>query len=170
MSHTPSLISPHSPHSHNKHRLWQGKELGGPLKYCSTAPSCSYVCNSMGGPVEPPPGNMAYDLPQSQIQKGAGSNVVALGDITMGTYRHRSLLYKVSDMGIFNVTRCYRVSKVLADQIGLPCTLTRGDYGRHWNEVTIATKHPRCHIVDLMTSGSRLLEVGSPLAEQYCHL
>lgn len=41
-------------------------------------------------------GNMTYDLPQSQLQKGVGSNVVALGDVTTGTYRHRSLLYKVT--------------------------------------------------------------------------
>lgn len=41
------------------------------------------------------PGNMTYDLPQSQLQKDAGSNVVAIGDVTVGTYRHRALLYKV---------------------------------------------------------------------------
>lgn len=55
----------------------------------------SYVCNSLGGPVRET-GNMTYDLPQSQLQKGVESNVVPLGNVTMGTYRHRALLYKVS--------------------------------------------------------------------------
>ena len=118
------------------------------------------------------PGNMTYDLPQSQLQKEAGSNIVALGDVTMGTYRHRALLYKVSVVST-NKCKCVfytLIFQVLADQIGLPCTLTRGDYGRHWNEVTIATDHPCCHVVDLMTSGGELLAAGSPQAKQYTHL
>ena len=58
------------------------------------APSHSYVCNSMGGPVTAS-GNMPFELPQSELQKEAGSNVIAIGNITAGTYRHRALLYKV---------------------------------------------------------------------------
>lgn len=63
-----------------------------------------------------------------------------------------------------------QMQQVLADQVGLPCTLTRGDYGRHWNEVTIATDHLHDYIVDLMTPGGQLLLAGSPQAEQYCKL
>ena len=40
-------------------------------------------------------GNLTFELPQSELQKGAESNIVAIGDITVGTYRHRSLLCKV---------------------------------------------------------------------------
>ena len=130
----------------------------------------SYVCNSMGGPVANT-GNMPYELPQSQAQKGAESNVVAIGDIAMGTYRHRALLYKVRlRLGVGSCDLAPPPPQVLADQLGLACSLVRGDYGRHWNEVTIATDHPCCHVVDLMTSGGQLLLAGSPQAELYLHL
>ena len=42
-------------------------------------------------------GNLTFELPQSELQKGAGSNVIAIGNITTGTYRHRALLYKVEN-------------------------------------------------------------------------
>ena len=66
---------------------------------------------------------------------------------------------------------------MIADQLGIPCSLVRGDYGRHWNEITVATDITaatdgiRGYVVDLVSSSKqRLLLSGSPQAHQYIHL
>ena len=60
--------------------------------------------------------------------------------------------------------------QVLADQLGLSCSLVRGDYGRHWNEVTMGTEKPRSYVINLMAGSDHLLPVGSPQAHHYQHL
>ncbi len=63
--------------------------------------------------------------------------------------------------------------QVLCDHVGVACSLVRGEYGRHWNEVTLMDE-PRgrvgVYIVDLMFSPGQLMPSTSPQALQYQHL
>ena len=62
--------------------------------------------------------------------------------------------------------------------MGVGCSLVRGDYGRHWNEVTLVKEQeggggsgsPSCFVVDLMFDVGRLLPVQTPEATAYQHL
>ena len=63
--------------------------------------------------------------------------------------------------------------QVLCDQLGLGCSLVRGSYGRHWNEVTLrrdGAGSPKLYVVDLMFSPGKLLLAKSPEALAYQHL
>lgn len=63
--------------------------------------------------------------------------------------------------------------QVLCDQLGVGCSLVRGEYGRHWNEVTLVEggrAAPQLFIVDLMFQPGHLMPGGSPDAEQYQHI
>lgn len=61
--------------------------------------------------------------------------------------------------------------QVLCDQLGVGCSLVRGDYGRHWNEVSLVEgKSVRVCVVDVMFSPGRLMPAHSPQAEQYQHI
>ena len=62
--------------------------------------------------------------------------------------------------------------QVLCDQLGLPCSLVRGEYGRHWNEVLVRGRCDESEsvsvcVVDLVFSPGALMEHSSPLAAQY---
>ena len=68
---------------------------------------------------------------------------------------------------------------MLADQLAIPCTLVRGEYGRAWNEVKFCevdttTKQallpPKVFLVDLMHHPGEMLTVGSPAAVGYQRL
>ena len=63
-------------------------------------------------------------------------------------------------------------SQVLCDQLGVGCSLVRGEYGRHWNEVTLVVGEgaPQTFTVDLMFEPGCLMPSGSPDAKQYQHI
>ena len=61
--------------------------------------------------------------------------------------------------------------QVLCDQLGVGCSLVRGEYGRHWNEVTLMEeRRPKSFVVDLVYSPGQLLAAGSPEVMQYHHI
>ena len=104
----------------------------------------------MGGPLQSA-GSFQYQLSQAQTQAEANSNLLLLGNIRQGSYQHRALLYKV-----------------LADHIGIPCSLHRGQYGCHWNTVTLCTNGSvKEHVVDVMFRPGELLPIGGNRAATY---
>ncbi|XP_034303811.2 armadillo repeat-containing protein 3 isoform X4 [Magallana gigas] len=119
-----------------------------------------FVADKMGGCIEKGQlPNFSWELPLSQVKFELKSNVVPIGKIKAGIHIHRALLFKA-----------------LADRIALPCTLTRGEYNRAWNEVMLpetpeqpgAQKFPpRCFIVDLIHQPGRLMRSDSPEAVTY---
>ena len=64
---------------------------------------------------------------------------------------------------------------MLADKIGMPCTLVRGSYNRAWNEIRYAAAPdgnqpnypPSLYIVDVMHDPGSLLRNDSPEAVLY---
>lgn len=90
---------------------------------------------------------LQYELPLAELQGWSNCPVVPLGEIKKGTYQHRSLLYKI-----------------LADQLGIPCSLYKGQYGRYWNTIILGEEEL---LVDVMFTPSRLLPVKSQEASQY---
>lgn len=125
--------------------------------FCFSPPSpsfliLSYVSTQMGGPWTSQQGNsFQYQLELAELQAACGSNIVPLGSIKKGTYQHRTLLFKV-----------------LADQLGISCSLQRGTYGRYWNTVVLTEGgHTREWVVDLVRQPGELLLESSQQAQQY---
>eukprot|EP00731_Ephydatia_muelleri_P015293 Em0008g1013a len=114
-----------------------------------------YVSDKMGGPVHKT-GTFGFELSASEIQQRLHTNLVPLGEVKAGVFQHRALLFKV-----------------LCDQMGVGCSLIRGEYGRHWNEVTLMDDDggstPSCFVVDLMFDVGRLLQAQTPEAAAYQH-
>ncbi|XP_064385237.1 armadillo repeat-containing protein 3-like [Halichondria panicea] len=113
-----------------------------------------YVADSFGGALERS-GPFGFELPEGQLMREQQSIAVPLGEVKAGGFQHRALLYKV-----------------LCDQLGVPCSLVRGEYGRHWNEVLVRgqcdeSESVRVCVVDLVFSPGALMEHTSPLAAQY---
>ena len=81
---------------------------------------------------------------------------------------------------------------MLCDQVGVACSLERGEYGRHWNKVWLATPTSEqtneaeeahrenadsssppvttVYVVDLMFEPGSLLPAHAPSAHSYQHL
>ncbi|KAM7071251.1 armadillo repeat-containing protein 3 [Acridotheres tristis] len=120
-----------------------------------------FVADKMGGPVETEKlHNFWWELDMSKIEFGLKSNIVPIGKIKRGTFYHRALLFKV-----------------LADRIGIGCSLVRGKYNRAWNEVKLVEHSPEGlllppqeYIVDVMFEPGRLLKQGSVKADQYKYI
>ena len=95
--------------------------------------------------------SFSYELVNGQAQYKEGSNLIPLGAVNKGLFRHRALLYKV-----------------LCDSIGLICSLQCSEYGRVWNTVVLLMDNNfvTC-LVDLMYQPGRLMPTGSPEAIQY---
>ncbi|XP_041670218.1 armadillo repeat-containing protein 3 isoform X2 [Cheilinus undulatus] len=118
------------------------------------------VSTAMGGEVKMENlHEFSWVLHISKLKFKLQSNVVPIGLIKKGFYRHRALLFKC-----------------LADCIGLSCTLVRGEYNRAWNEVLLfdgslssnrCSSQPSRYIVDLIHQPGNLLKANSPAAEQY---
>ncbi|XP_034428672.1 armadillo repeat-containing protein 3 isoform X2 [Hippoglossus hippoglossus] len=84
------------------------------------------VSEAMGGAVEMEKLHaFPWVLHLSELKFTLQSNVIPIGLITRGIYRHRALLFKC-----------------LADCIGMSCTLVRGEYNRAWNEVLLFSVDP----------------------------
>ncbi|XP_041923344.1 armadillo repeat-containing protein 3 [Alosa sapidissima] len=118
------------------------------------------VSNAMGGALSAEQQHdFLWELHLSELKHEEQSNIIPIGKIKKGTYIHRALLYKV-----------------LADRIGVGCSLVRGDYNRAWNEVLITEgppKTPGCYcqpcvyVVDLIHSPGELMKSNSPAAIKY---
>ncbi|XP_023775947.1 armadillo repeat-containing protein 3 isoform X2 [Cyanistes caeruleus] len=117
-----------------------------------------FVADKMGGSVgREQLHNFFWELDLSKIEFELKSNVVPIGKIKRGTFYHRALLFKV-----------------IADRIGIGCSLVRGKYNRAWNEVKLVEHSPKGlllppqeYIVDLMFEPGSLLKQGSAKADQY---
>ncbi|XP_053820896.1 armadillo repeat-containing protein 3 isoform X2 [Vidua chalybeata] len=117
-----------------------------------------FVADKMGGTVEREQlHNFCWELNMSEIEFEQKSNIVPIAKIKRGTFYHRALLFKV-----------------IADRIGIGCSLVRGKYNRAWNEVKLVERSrkglllpPQEYIVDLMFEPGCLLKQGSAKADQY---
>ncbi|XP_067417810.1 armadillo repeat-containing protein 3 [Emydura macquarii macquarii] len=120
-----------------------------------------FVADKMGGPIERNKlHEFSWELHISEIEFELKCNVVPIGKIKKGTFYHRALLYKV-----------------IADRIGIGCSLVRGEYGRAWNEVKLVDDSPQgitglllppqVYIVDLMYQSGCLMKQGSAEADHY---
>ncbi|XP_074705019.1 armadillo repeat-containing protein 3 [Strix aluco] len=123
-----------------------------------------FVADKMGGPIERDKlHEFSWELHISEIEFELKCNVVPIGKVKKGTFCHRALLFKV-----------------IADRIGIGCTLVRGKYNRAWNEVKLADASPQGiaglllppqeYIVDLMFEPGFLIKQGSAEADQYKHI
>ncbi|XP_062350325.1 armadillo repeat-containing protein 3 [Cinclus cinclus] len=120
-----------------------------------------FVADKMGGSIEREQlHNFCWELDMSKIEFELKSNIVPIGKIKRGTFYHRALLFKV-----------------IADRIGIGCSLVRGKYNRAWNEVKLVERSPRGlllppqeYIVDVMFEPGRLLKQGSAKADQYKYI
>ncbi|XP_017308184.1 armadillo repeat-containing protein 3 [Ictalurus punctatus] len=118
------------------------------------------VCDAMGGPVDvKKQHDFLWEVHLSELKVEVQSNIIPIGKIKKGTYYHRALLFKV-----------------LADRIGLSCSLVRGHYSRAWNEILLPSTTMRAtgfypqlqtYIIDLMHKPGTLMKCGTPAAEQY---
>ncbi|NWR71858.1 ARMC3 protein, partial [Centropus unirufus] len=123
-----------------------------------------FVADKMGGPIEKDKlHDFSWEIHISEIEFELKSNVVPIGKVRKGTFYHRALLFKV-----------------IADRIGIGCSLVRGDYNKAWNEVELVDIFPkgrtglllppRKYIVDLMFKPGYLIKQGSAEANQYQHI
>ncbi|NWX78252.1 ARMC3 protein, partial [Alca torda] len=123
-----------------------------------------FVADKMGGPTERDKlHDFSWELHVSEIEFELKSNVVPIGKVKKGTFYHRALLFKV-----------------IADRIGIRCSLVRGEYNRAWNEVELVDDSPqgiaglllppKKYIVDLMFEPGFLIKQGSAEADQYKHI
>ncbi|XP_050748035.1 armadillo repeat-containing protein 3 isoform X2 [Gymnogyps californianus] len=120
-----------------------------------------FVADKMGGPIERDKlHDFSWELHISEIEFELKCNVVPIGKVKKGTFYHRALLFKV-----------------IADRIGIGCSLVRGKYNRAWNEVKLVDDSPQGiaglllppqeYIVDLMFEPGFLIKQGSAEADQY---
>ncbi|KFQ65737.1 Armadillo repeat-containing protein 3, partial [Pelecanus crispus] len=123
-----------------------------------------FVADKMGGPIERDKlHDFGWELHISEIEFELKCNVVPIGKVKKGTFCHRALLFKV-----------------IADRIGIGCSLVRGEYNRAWNEVKLVDDSPQGiaglllppqeYIVDLMFEPGFLIKQGSAEADQYKHI
>ncbi|XP_023655956.1 armadillo repeat-containing protein 3 isoform X2 [Paramormyrops kingsleyae] len=118
------------------------------------------VSDAMGGTVARDElDRFMWEIHLSELKLQLQSNVIPVGMIKKGTFSHRALLFKV-----------------LADRIGLSCSLERGEYNRAWNKVRLTEAppdihgcygRPRAYVVDLMHSPGVLMRSDSPEAIRY---
>ncbi|KAM9198821.1 armadillo repeat-containing protein 3 [Mergus octosetaceus] len=120
-----------------------------------------FVAGKMGGAIEKEKlHDFSWELHISEIEYELKSNVVPIGKVKKGTFYHRALLFKV-----------------IADRIGIGCSLVRGEYNRAWNEVKLVDDSPQGvtglllppqdYIVDLMFEPGFLMKQGNAEADQY---
>ncbi|NXK23091.1 ARMC3 protein, partial [Arenaria interpres] len=123
-----------------------------------------FVADKMGGPIERDKlHDFSWELHVSEIEFELKSNVVPIGKVKKGTFYHRALLFKV-----------------IADRIGIRCSLVRGECNRAWNEVELVDDSPqgiaglllppKKYIVDLMFEPGFLLRQRSAEADRYKHI
>ncbi|XP_062423693.1 armadillo repeat-containing protein 3 isoform X4 [Rhea pennata] len=120
-----------------------------------------FVADKMGGPIQRDKlHDFSWELHISEIEFELKCNAVPIGKVKKGTFYHRALLFKV-----------------IADRIGISCSLVRGEYNRAWNEVKLVDDSPQGipglllppqeYIVDLMFDPGYLMKQGSAEADRY---
>ncbi|XP_072185044.1 armadillo repeat-containing protein 3 [Excalfactoria chinensis] len=123
-----------------------------------------FVADQMGGAIERDKlHNFSWELHISEIEFELKSNLVPIGKVKKGTFYHRALLFKV-----------------IADRLGIGCSLVRGEYNRAWNEVKLVDDSPQGvtglllppqeYIVDLMFVPGFLMKQESVEADQYKYI
>ncbi|XP_004939292.2 armadillo repeat-containing protein 3 isoform X1 [Gallus gallus] len=123
-----------------------------------------FVADKMGGAIERDKlHDFSWELHISEIEFELKSNIVPIGKVKKGTFYHRALLFKV-----------------IADRLGIGCSLVRGEYNRAWNEVKLVDDSPQGvtglllppqeYIVDLMFVPGFLMKQESVEADQYKHI
>ncbi|XP_067010332.2 armadillo repeat-containing protein 3 [Anabrus simplex] len=129
-----------------------------------------FVNDQMCGPSPRIPCSQhTHGLHLLELRQQLETNIIPLGYIRIGLHLERAVLFKV-----------------LADKIGLLCSLVRGQYGISWVEVAILQPDPpgeefplpitdlpirlirTNHIVDLMENIGSLMPIGSYEATVYC--
>ncbi|XP_039301345.1 armadillo repeat-containing protein 3 isoform X4 [Nilaparvata lugens] len=111
-----------------------------------------FVCNQLSGADNNVPCTKHYfDLHISDLKTEVKSRMLPLGVLRLGLSFERALLFKT-----------------LADQMGFPCALQRGNHGHGWVEVALTSfdKAPT-HVVDLMHSPGELMRLNTPHAHEY---
>ncbi|KAF8398999.1 hypothetical protein HHK36_014866 [Tetracentron sinense] len=102
------------------------------------------VSDYMGGPVGDPDNMLkAWRNLSNHLRETVGSMVLPLGSLTIGLARHRALLFKV-----------------LADSVGIPCRLVKGQQYTGSDDVAmniIKVDDGREYIVDLMADPGTLI-------------
>ncbi|XP_042501465.1 probable serine/threonine-protein kinase SIS8 [Macadamia integrifolia] len=102
------------------------------------------VANYMGGPVGDPESMLkAWRNLSNRLRASIGSMVLPLGSLTIGCARHRALLFKV-----------------LADSVGIPCRLVKGQQYTGSDNVAmniVKVGDGREYIVDLMADPGTLI-------------
>ncbi|KAK4749129.1 hypothetical protein SAY87_026578 [Trapa incisa] len=102
------------------------------------------VSNYMGGPVGNPENMLrAWQNFNCNLKETLGSRVLPLGSLKIGLARHRALLFKV-----------------LADNVGIPCKLVKGQQFSGSNDVAmnfVKLEDGREYIVDLMSDPGTLI-------------
>uniref|UniRef100_A0A8D0HCN1 Armadillo repeat containing 3 n=1 Tax=Sphenodon punctatus TaxID=8508 RepID=A0A8D0HCN1_SPHPU len=120
-----------------------------------------FVVDKMGGPIERDKlHEFSWELHISEIEFELKCNVVPIGKINKGTFYHRALLFKV-----------------IADRIGIGCSLISGEYNRAWNEVKLVDDSPHGipglllppqeYVVDLMYKPGHLMKQRSAEIDHY---
>ncbi|XP_031409902.1 armadillo repeat-containing protein 3 [Meleagris gallopavo] len=123
-----------------------------------------FVADKMGGAIERDKlHDFSWELHISEIEFELKSNIVPIGKVKKGTFYHRALLFKV-----------------IADRLGIGCSLVRGEYNRGWNEVKLVDDSPQGvtglllppqeYIVDLMFVPGFLMKQESVEADQYKYI
>ncbi|XP_021242949.1 armadillo repeat-containing protein 3 isoform X6 [Numida meleagris] len=123
-----------------------------------------FVADKMGGAIERDKlHDFSWELHISEIEFELKSNIVPIGKVKKGTFCHRALLFKV-----------------IADRLGIGCSLVRGEYNRAWNEVKLVDDSPQGvsglllppqeYIVDLMFVPGFLMKQESAEADQYKYI
>ncbi|XP_031470212.1 armadillo repeat-containing protein 3 isoform X1 [Phasianus colchicus] len=123
-----------------------------------------FVADKMGGAIERDKlHDFSWELHISEIEFELKSNIVPIGKVKKGTFYHRALLFKV-----------------MADRLGIGCSLVRGEYNRGWNEVKLVDDSPQGvtglllppheYIVDLMFVPGFLMKQESVEADQYKYI
>lgn len=128
-------------------------------------------------------GSFTFELHTAHTQSEKKSNLIPLGQLDQGSFQYRALLFKVYTHYIRSRRTRHIIFQVLCDSLGVPCSLVRGEYSRHWNEVLLeGTSSPssssqlksmgssKLMLVDLMYIPGGLLQAGSPQAIQYQHI
>ncbi|KAJ9676839.1 hypothetical protein PVL29_022042 [Vitis rotundifolia] len=103
-----------------------------------------FVAANMGGPVGDPVNmSKAWQSLSYSLKATLGSMVLPLGSLTIGLARHRALLFKV-----------------LADSVGIPCRLVKGQQYTGSDDVAmnfVKIEDGREYIVDLMADPGTLI-------------
>ncbi|XP_034616169.1 armadillo repeat-containing protein 3 isoform X4 [Trachemys scripta elegans] len=145
-----------SPSAEDKSQdLYYGRTASSSSIRKSSKERTRFVADKMGGPIERDKlHEFSWELHISEIEFELKCNVVPIGKIKKGTFYHRALLFKV-----------------IADRIGIGCSLVRGEYGRAWNEVKLVDDSPQgitglllppqVYIVDLMYQPGCLMKQGT---------